>query len=240
MNKPFRQSSREEKLLDKNGEPIPIFSASKFSSCDWDHYKSKKDPRPVQDELSEIFDKGNVVHREEEYLRQGARNVLECEEYIRIVHTSEEWGVAGLLDYDKLNFNGGYIEDLKSTKFGGFYFFLKEGINDDNKIQMSIYAFMKYVVSGVARNRGVITKIDKEEPLNRMSLVGDLHSADYMNNWLIVHPVVNTFLGKLSEEQLIQYCIRKLRPQVNKKSGEYWKCGNCAYADGSCPVRQGL
>lgn len=240
INKPFRESSRDEKILNDKGEPIPIFSASMFSSCDWNHYQVKKAPRVIGDELSKIFDKGNVVHREEEYLRQGARNILECEEYMRIVHTSETWGVSGLLDYDKLCFRGGYIEDLKSTKIGGFYFFMKEGVNEDNTIQMSIYSFMKYVCTGVSRSRGVITKIDKEEPLNRLSLVGDLHNADMMTDYLINHPVKKVYLGEISEEDFIALTIKKLKPQVNKNTGEYWKCTNCAYADGTCPVRQGL
>ena len=99
---------------------------------------------------------------------------------------------------------------------------------------------MKYVCTGVARTRGVITKIDKEEPLNRLSLVGDLHSVDLMSSYLINHPVKKAYLGEISEENFIDITIKKLKPQVNNNTGEYWKCTNCAYADGNCPVRQGL
>lgn len=195
---------------------------------------------PITDELSDIFDLGNEVHREEEYLRLGARNILECEEYFRIIHESDEWGVAGLLDYDKLSFKGAYIEDLKSTKFGGFYFFLKESVKPEDRRQMSIYAYMKYVHTGTKRTRGVITKIDKEEPLNRMSLVADLMSIDEVRKFLLNHPVVLVILGKITEEKLIEICTAKMRPEVNQKTLEHWRCGNCQYADGTCPVRQGI
>ena len=242
MNEPFRESSKDEKILNKDGNPIPIFSASRFPNCDWNHYcdKTPRLTKPIKDELSIIFDDGIEVHEEEEYLRDGARNILEHEKYHRIVHESETWGVSGLLDYDKICFRYPYIEDLKSTKFGGFYFFLKEGIKTDNKIQMSIYAYLKYVCTGVQRKKGVITKIDKEEPLNRISLVTDLFLISEIRNFLVNNPVVLCILGKINEEQLIEACIQKMRPEVNKKTGEHWQCLNCQYATGDCPVRQGL
>lgn len=240
MNLPFRRSSRDEVLLGAHKKPIPIFSASRFSSCDWNHYRDIVDPLPITDELSEIFDMGNVVHRSEEYLRKGAKGVLECEEYLRIIHESETWGVAGMLDYDMLSFNGAYIEDLKSTKMGGFYFFLKEGVNKDNKIQMSIYSFMKYVCTGVWRDTGVITKIDKENPLNRIALSTDLYSIEEISDFLVRHPVKRCVLGEITPEQLIAVCIGKMRLEVNGGTGEHWRCGNCQYADGTCPVRQAL
>lgn len=239
MNEPFRRSSREEKVF-YEGKPIPIFSASRFSSCDWNHYVGIVKPLPVTDELSDIFDMGNEVHREEEYLRLGARNILECEEYMRIVHTSERWGVAGLLDYDKLSFRGAYLEDLKSTKWGGFFFFLREGMKHEDKRQMSIYAYMKYVHTGTKRTRGVITKIDKEEPLNRMSLVADLIPINEIRTFLTKHPVKRVILGEITEKEFIDSCIGKMASEVNQKTGEHWRCGNCQYANGTCPVRQAI
>lgn len=250
MNLPFRKSSPDEVILDENGNPIPIFSASRFSSCDWNHYCdiTPEKEKPITDALSDIFDDGNEVHEEDEELTKGARNILRCEDYMRIVYIPDGiplWGVAGLLDYDKFCWQFPYIEDLKSTSFNGLYFFLKEydkkeGVKKDYKIQMSIYKFMKYVIFGVKRKFGVITRIDKECITNRISLTTPLYEIADMFKFLTNHPVILCKIGKITEEQLIQRTIKKLRPEVNKNTGEYWKCGNCQYADGNCPVRQQL
>ncbi len=243
IKEPFRKSSREEVVLGKDEKPIPIFSASRFSTCNWNHYCDITPDlkKPITDDLSEVFDKGNEVHRENEYLTLGARNILEHEEYLRIVHESELWGMSGLLDYDKFGFSSGqYLEDLKSTKFGGFYFFLREGVKKEDKMQMSIYAYMKYVITGTKRNRGVITKIDKEEPLNRISLVTDLFTVDEVREFIVNHPVVKVILGVMTLDNLAKLTANQIRPQMNKKNQEYWKCLNCGYATGDCPVRQQL
>lgn len=241
INEPFRESSRDEEVLDKSGKPIPIFSSSRFSNCDWNHYADliPELKKPITDDLSKIFDLGNEVHLDDNYLSEGARNILGREEYMRIVHESETWGISGLLDYDKFNFSSGkYIEDMKSTKIGGFFFFLKEKVKPEDKGQMSIYAYMKYVITGTKRYKGVIRKIDKEEPLNQLQLVTDLFDIEYIRNFLIDHPVKKTILGHMTPEKLAEQCAKKMRPEINKSTGEHWRCLNCTYADGSCPVRQ--
>jgi len=242
MNEPFRRSSREEKVFDEDGNPIPIFSASRFSSCSWNHYSDliPEKKLPVSLELGEIFDLGNETHLDDNYLKVGSRDILEMEEYFRVIHESEKWGVAGLLDYDRYNFDGKYIQDNKSTKFGGFFFFLKEGIKMEDKRQMSIYAYMKYVHTGTKRHRGVIRKIDKVEPLNILQLATDLFPIEEIRKFLIEHPVVLTKLGYMTEEKLIEFCVSQMSPEVRKSTGEHWRCMNCQYANGNCPVRQAL
>lgn len=239
INEPFRKSSREEEVLDKKGKPIPIFSASRFSSCNWNHYADRIPElrKPITDDLSEIFDLGNEVHIDDNYLSKGARDILECEDYMRIIHESETWGVSGILDYDKFNFDGKYIEDMKSTKYGGFFFFLREGIKKEDKRQMSIYAYMKFIITSAKRARGVIRKIDKEEPLNQLQLVTDLFEIEKIRKFLINHPVKRCLLGDISEEKLAEMSANHMRKDV-KSDGEHWLCGNCVYADGTCPVRQ--
>ncbi|MFW9878646.1 MAG: hypothetical protein ACFFG0_36665 [Candidatus Thorarchaeota archaeon] len=202
----------------------------------------------MTDELSAIFDDGNETHEEDEELTEGARNIIRKEDYMRIVYIPDGepiWGIAGLLDYDKFCWKFSYIEDLKSTSFNGLYFFLKEydqkeGVKFDYKIQISIYRFMKYVIYGVKRKLGVITRIDKDCITNRISLTTPLFKINYVNDFLVNHPVILFKIGKITEKELIKRTIEKLRPEVNPKTGEYWKCGNCQYADGTCPVRQGL
>lgn len=250
MKEPFRKSDPSETNYDEKGQPIPIFSASRFSSCDWNHYCdiTPEKAKPITDALSDIFDEGNETHEEDEELSKGARNILRCEDYMRIVYIPNDiplWGVAGLLDYDKFCWKFTYIEDLKSTSFNGLYFFLKEydkekGVKEDYKIQMSIYKFMKYVIYGVKRKFGVITRIDKERVTNRISLTTPLYTIAEIRNFLINHPVIQCKIGQITEKELITKTIMKLKPEISSRTGEYWKCGNCQYADGTCPVRQGL
>jgi len=240
IKEPFRKSSREEEVLDADKKPIPIFSASRYSGCDWAHYISLFPERvkEILDALSEIFDLGNEVHLEDNYLTEGARNILHKEEYFRIIHESEAWGVSGILDYDKFNFSGKYLEDMKSTQKGGLYFFLKEGVKMEDKRQMSIYAYMKFVFTGTKRYKGVIRKIDKVEPLNQLQLVTDLFEIEKIRNFLVNHPVRRCYFKEITEEELAEITANRLRKGVNKNTGEHWLCTNCSLADGTCPVRQ--
>lgn len=239
MKEPFKRIDKDVEILDDDGDPIPIFSISRFSSCDWNHYCdiTEEYAKPLTDELSEIFDLGNEIHEEDEELTRGSRNIIGCEEYMRIIHESERYGLSGLLDYHKYNFHTAYIEDLKSTSKGGFYFFLREGVNNDYKKQLSGYAYLKYIHTGVWRNIGVITKIDKENPLNRISLSTELFTKEQMRDFYACHPVILAKLGDITEEKLINICAQKIIRENEKDPLKWWKCRNCQYNEG-CPVRQ--
>lgn len=199
---------------------------------------------PITDDLSEIFDIGSEIHESEEFYRAGARGIIESELYRRIIHQSGKYAIGGKLDFYMAFILGKYIEDLKSTKKGGFFYFLKEGVNDDNKLQISIYAYIKYIHTSIITKIGVITKIDKEDPLNKISLSTSLYTIEDVRKFLEQHPVILCTLGDITVEQLIESTANKIRPEVNKKTGEYWKCTNCQYntANGItkelCPVRQ--
>lgn len=227
MNEPFKIVKREEY------SEIPSFSATKLIGEYWSSYLNITDPKPISDALNEIFDKGNKVHNEDEVLNHGARRVVSCEKYIKAIHESEFYAISGFHDYIKISFKGLYIEDLKSCQPGGLYYFLKEGIGKTHVLQLSFYAYLYYIETGVFISTGVITKIDKENTLRRISLATQLYPPAFMRDWITNHPLILSVIGKISEEEFLEKCyhnIKELAPDYFAgKRKSIWLCGNCQY-----------
>jgi len=228
MKEPFRIIGREEY------PEVPSFGGSSFGGCYWATYRKHTDPLPITEELNQIFDMGNEVHHEDEVLNMDAKRGVSCEEYIKALHESEKFAISGFHDYIKMDFRGLYLEDLKSGKFGSFYFFLKEGMKRDYIIQLSTYAYLYYIKNGVYIKKGVITKIDKENTRNRLSLETDLMPREEIAEFLLNFPVIHAILGELRKVDFWDVCFEQiglLDPKYkngNKKSP--WVCMNCQYS----------
>lgn len=232
---PVKKHQLHDVVYDQDGNIIPEFSMSRYESCYWNLKCDIEAPEPITDELNEIFDIGSTCHENDMILQSGARNIIRNEMFdktsFKIVHESEKFIWKGRYDYRKFDFRGRYIEDLKSTKKGGLYYFLREGVSDRDLMQISGYSYMAYIYTSVWDSRGVIKKIDKEEPLNTVSLVRDLYDIVYMRRKLIAHPVVQYIIGNISEDDLIDLCTSQMQ-------GNDWMCTNCQYNDEEhCPVR---
>lgn len=240
IKEPFDIIPFESKFLNKEGVEIPNFRASRLVSCYWDFYReyiTNSEAIPISDSLNDIFDQGNVVHFTDECLTSGAKEVIEVEKEMKILHHSERFSLSGHIDYLKMDTMGFYIEDLKSCKLPSFYYFIKcidEGLSEDYLYQMGVYAYELYVYIGVYIKRGVITRIYKGDDNDyrriRMSIEDRLPSLEEMRSFILQHPVILCVLGYITEERLIELCIIQMR-------GQEWKCGNCQYkSTKECPV----
>jgi len=233
MKEPFKVIKRSER------SEVPSFSASRIGSEYWSFFLDLTDPEPITDELNEIFDAGNVVHHYDEIYSEGGRGIVSCESYIKAIHESEKFCISGLHDYIKLDRNGLYIEDLKSTIPGGLYWFFKKGVDDGYKLQLSVYAYLYYLKHGVWIDTGVITKINKENTRDRISLSAKLFPLEYIRDVIVNHPVMKTISGEMTEKELLSVAYAKLKEidpewaKGNRK--EAWVCKNCQYK-GRCEL----
>lgn len=253
---------RDDIIDEETDKPIFNMSVSRLSSCyvntvlDIDEEKKK----PITQELSEIFDIGNREHTAEEILNRGAKRIIDQETYLKILHESKKFSVSGLRDEYEFDFYGGrYISDYKTAKHenhypdrswgnkinwsDGFIHFLIDGASEDNIVQLSGYSYLEYVHTGFHNNKGVIKKIDKNNPRNRIQLECVLLTKEEIRNKILRHPVIHFVLGKITEEQLQEICIAQMQKYVRADRGgnkKCWKCGNCVYGTppNTCEVKE--
>ena len=148
---------------------------------------------------------------------------------MKIIHESKKYTISGHNDFLKFDFKGRYLEDLKSTKFESFYFFLKKEIDRAYTLQLSIYAYLIYVEKGFPIDSGVITKIDKMNTRNRLSREFKLLDVSTIRTFLEKHPVILFVLEEINKKEFLNEC----KNQMTEK--ETWRCGYCQYQK-SCEV----
>lgn len=219
----FKVSRKDHKTIDG----ITNFNVSRLNSCYWNYYRDLTDPLPITPELEEIFSKGREVHSIVEKYKKGAREIIGSEKYIKIIHRDKLFSLSGRYDFLKYDITGRYIEDLKSTKPGGFYFFLKQGLSSDYIIQLSLYAFLLYIKKGYRITNGVITKVDKENIRNKISLEGPLMTIEEIEEFIITHPVILKMMDPGFD--IIEVTYEQMKDS-------WWKCTNCQYKEG-CPIK---
>jgi len=233
----------KEKVLDDEGNEVPNFRASRMVSCYWSSYRDHKngvEPLPITDELDEIFTIGSKEHYDDEVLTEGARNIVESEKEMKLVHKSGKFTITGHFDYKKFDFYGMYYEDLKTCKVESFRYFIKsidEGLSKDYIHQLSIYAYEDAHYIGYYIERGVVTRILKrkkyasDKRIIRMSIEDKLLPPEKVREFILRHPVILCVMGMIDEAKLIALC----KIQMAK---EKWKCTNCQYANNikECPV----
>lgn len=235
MNLPFKSIPYSEKVIDpKTGEEVPNFRWSRFaSSCYWEYYMDFKDPQPITDELNNIFDIGTTVHHQDNVLYKGAKCIEATEIEMKIVHEKRLFTMSAHADYVKFDFNGLYIEDMKSCKENAFFYFVKcitNGLSKDYIKQLSGYSFMYYIHKGGVRvEKGVIRRIQKDNTRNQMAIEDNLMSIEKMLKFVKTHPVLLCMLGIIKEDKLIEKCKVQME-------GEKWKCSNCSRREMDCPV----
>jgi len=227
MKEPFEIVSRDAY------PEVPSFGPSALVGEYWSTYLNIVDKKPITDALNDIFDKGNEVHHAIEVLEEGGRHIISCEAYIKVIHESKTFCIGGLHDYIKMYFGGLYLEDMKSTKAGGLHYFFRNGVDLRYKLQMSLYAYLYYVKTGVWINKGVITKVNKENILDRVSMSADLCSREYIRKYILNHPVILCVIGKITQHQLLALAAQKLLEMDNGyasgKKDLPWVCDNCQY-----------
>lgn len=246
MKEPFFEISYNPhpsvKYIEGKRTKIMNFRSSQLNGCFYKEYlkKIKGLKYEISPQLSDIFDLGSDVHEEDELLMEGAKCVIASEEEMKIMHNSRDFTVSGHFDYLLFDFNGRYIKDLKTTKTWGLFYFIKDFIIDkkfplDNKIQLSTYAYIWYVIKQYYIDHGVIEKIakDREDRRVRVSLSTKLFTSDYMRNYILEHPVIlaHRFPEKYDENYVIGRAIDQMSHEDNLNKGKCWKCGNCQFRE---------
>ena len=214
-------------------DPDPIhWSPTELTKCPKALLRKKEGHKKEysEDTLS-IFEKGSEIHLETDILRSGAKAVIETELHATIIHESEEYIVSGYMDFLMFDLKGLYIEDLKSCNKGAFYYFMKEIGSPSEKLQVSIYAFLYFIIHGVRIKKGVITKIDRENPRNRISLEIDLIPINEIQSLIEDHPTINFLLEKTNKKEF----LRRTKAYIKKNR---WMCKYCD--DSDCSIKKQL
>ena len=225
MEKPFTRAY----FYDKNNNNVPDFRASYLCDCYYKHYRQLTDPIPYTEDTEDTFSKGSEIHDQEEILQNGSKNIINSEKAMKIIHKSKKYTISGHNDFLKFDFAGRYLEDLKSTKFEAFYYFLKKDIDKSHVLQLSIYAYLIYIEKGFSIKSGVITKIDKNNPRNRISRETKLLDVSTVESYLVNHPVILTVLEEFTRDQFLIKC------KIQMDENETWRCDYCQYKK-SCEV----
>jgi hypothetical protein len=148
------------------------------------------------------FEKGNKAHILTGIYRSGARGLIDTEKHMTAINRDLSMIFSGYSDFIMIDEKGLYIEDLKTCDRKAFYNFFSDPESYTEKIQVSCYNWLYYIVFGVIINRGVITKIDRDNYRNRISLEIDLFSIDLTEKKILQNPAVLYILNMISEEDL--------------------------------------
>ncbi len=205
-----------------NNRDIPNFRASSFPACHYQRVLKEKYNKPLSNTTLEAFETGSDIHAQVESLQDGSKEIIGSEKSMKIIHVDKTFTISGHYDFLKFDYNGRYLEDLKTAKQNSFYFFLKEPISDDYKLQLSIYSYINFIEEGYYINDAVITKIDKSNPRNRLSKSFKLYTKQETRKLILDNPYIRFILGSIDENDLKSETIKQIRE--NK-----WKCSYCEY-----------
>jgi hypothetical protein len=208
-------------------------SPTDLGKCPFIIEKKKKGTRDkeITDQLQEIFNIGNEAHQLEGIYRYGMRGLCETEYRLQIYAPEEHVIFTGYIDFIMVDNKGLYIEDLKTANRNAFYFFNKDAENYYERIQVSGYRFLYYIIHGVDIPRAVITKIDRDNFRNRMSLEIEPHKPELTERIILTHPTFLYMKGDIDTKQfykmtevfiresrwLCNYCEEKKECAINKK-----------------------
>lgn len=96
--------------------------------------------------------------------------------------------------------------------------------------QLSLYAYLYYIENGFFIDKGIITKVDKENPRNRISREVNLLPLNEIKELILNHPTIRFYFNEISEREFLQACKKRI---IDYK--ETWLCSNCQYKE-ECKV----
>ena len=219
----------------RKGDPNPIhFSPTDMAKCPIQLDAKKAGKKFVYTEkVREIFKIGNTIHHNEGIYRHGARGHIDTELHMTVIKNTVDMIFSGYADFIMIDEKGLYGEDLKSCDRKAFYHFNSDPESFSEKIQVSSYRWLYFNIFGVDIERWVITKIDRAEPRNRISLLIKTYSIEYMDKFLENHPSIRKSLRldmtEVQKEKVTDYIIRKNR----------WVCKYCDDSK-TCPLNKRL
>ena len=220
----------------RKGDPNPIhFSPTEMAKCpiQLDGKKDGTKKFTYTEKVKEIFKQGSTIHLNEGIYRHGARGLIETELHMTVISDKLDMIFSGYADFIMIDEKGLYLEDLKSCARSAFYHFNSNPEQFSEKIQISSYRWLYFQLFGVDIERAVITKIDRAEPRNRISLLIRPYSLEYMDKYIESHPSIRKALKyamtKEQKDKVTEYIIRKNR----------WVCNYCDDKK-TCPLNKKL
>lgn len=208
----------------RKGDPNPVhFSPTELAKCPI-KLTEKKEGKYIfkpSEKLSEIFETGNYIHICEGQYRNHARGLIDTELHLTVIRKDLKCIFSGYMDFLMIDERGMYIEDLKSCNRNAFYHFNSDPNSFSEKIQVSAYRWLYYQVHGVIIDRAVITKIDRENPRNRIALEIPMYSIDSMDDFIWNHPSIAVATG----DPLTDQEFRKRTEKIIRKNR--WVCRYC-------------
>ena len=215
------------------GDPDPIhFSPTELCKCPKSLLGKKEGVETIYaPETLQIFEDGSTIHLKEGILRNGMKGLIDMELHMTIIRDDESYIISGYSDFLMFDMIGMYIEDLKSCKFGAFWHFLKEKGSPSELLQVSIYAWLYWIINKVRITKGVITKISRENPRNQISLEIDLIPVEQITEFIEEHPTILFLQDKIT------------KTEFNNRTKQYvennrWMCNYCD--DLKCSIRTKL
>ena len=179
-----------------------------------------------------IFAEGSKIHVLRGIYRSGSKEQVNTELRMKCIKDDGAYIFSGYTDFVMLDENGLYIEDLKSCSRRAFYHFNNEKGSVGERIQVSAYRWLYYVVFGVIIERAVITKIDRENTLNKFALEVEIMSINDFEDFLINHPTVLFLQDKINEKVFLS----RTKEYVQK---ERWLCRYCDRSE-DCEINLAL
>lgn len=206
----------------ENKAPIRL-SPTDLGKCPLKLYNKKigKKEYVYTEKTLKIFEKGNRIHVMTGILRTGSKELIDTELHMTIIREDGKVIFSGYTDFIMMDDNGLYIEDLKSCNRKAFYHFFTNKDNYSEKVQVSAYRWLYYIIFGVIIQRGIITKIDRDNTLNKLSLEIDMIPVDEMEELVNNNPALLRFEAKITEAELL-----KLTNDFIKDNNR-WSCSYC-------------
>ena len=214
-------------------DPNPVhFSPTELCKCPLALLDKKKGIYKEYDaETLAIFDAGSTIHYLKEMLSKGSRQIIDTELHMTVISKDDDYIISGYLDVLEMDTDGLYIVDMKSCNPKAFYYFLKDGASPSELLQVSLYAWLFYVVNKVKITKGVIRKISRDNMRNSVSLEFDLITPDEIETFVLGHPTINYFLKKINKKEfeartlefmkqnewMAKYCDKKKTCSVRKQ-----------------------
>lgn len=207
----------------RKGDNNPVhFSPTDLAKCPIILEKKKlgKGDFVYTPKVRTIFEKGTHIHVLEGLWRENARNFVEKELHMTMIAKDKSIIFSGYADFIMLDQNGLYIEDLKTCDRKAFYHFGKDGGSWSEILQVSAYRLLYFVIFGVKIDRAVITKIDRDNPLNRYSLEVDMLEMEDMEDFILNHPTVLKITKNMINDDFEKATLNNIK-------SNRWVCKYC-------------
>ena len=218
-----------------HNDPDPIhYSPTDLTKCPIQvHNKKTGVYISPAEKLKEIFQKGNKAHILEGIKREGSKTHVATEVYMKVIHIDKSMIFSGYADF--IMYDGDlYIEDLKTCDLKAFYHFFTNSDTFELKVQLNAYRYLYYVLHGVLIDKLIVTKIDRNNLFNRISLQISTIPIDTMEKYIMQNPAVLYGLKEIDKKTFLESTLNYI-----KDNDLRWLCRYCNDKK-TCPINKKL